>query len=45
MPRIKLFKKIPLYSLHLAWNIAGDIRFQQNKTTFRWGLKEKLFNE
>jgi hypothetical protein len=45
MPRIELFKKIPFYSLPLAWKNAGDNRFQQNKTMFRWGLREKLFNE
>jgi hypothetical protein len=45
MARIELYKKIPMYSLPLAWNAVGDIRFQQNKTTFRWGLKEKLLNE
>jgi hypothetical protein len=45
MARIELFKKIPMYSLPLAWNAVGDIRFQHNKTMFRWGLKEKLLNE
>jgi hypothetical protein len=45
MARIELFKKIPLYSLPLAWNIVGDIKLQHNKTTFRWGLREKLFGE
>ncbi len=38
MARIELFKKIPMYSFPLALNAVGDIRFQQNKTTFRWGL-------
>ncbi len=45
MARIEFFKKIPLYSLPLAWNILDDIKLQHNKTTFRWGLREKLFSE
>jgi hypothetical protein len=44
-PRIEFFKKIPLYSLPAAWNAAGDIRFHNNRTTFRIALKDKLFEE
>jgi hypothetical protein len=45
-PRIELFKKSPLYSLLLMWNnLDNGIKFQQNKTTFRIALKEKLLNE
>ena len=45
MPRIELFKKTPLYSLPLAWNNAGNIKLQHNKVTFKWGLREELFEE
>jgi hypothetical protein len=45
MPRIELFKKIPSYSLPSAWNNSGDNTIQQNKTMFRWELKEKLFKK
>jgi hypothetical protein len=44
-PRIEEFKKIPLYSLPLAWNSAGDIRFQNNRMTFKISLKDKLLDE
>jgi hypothetical protein len=44
-PRIEFFKKIPIYSLPAAWNEAGDIRFYQNRTTFRIALKDKLLSE
>jgi hypothetical protein len=44
-PRLEAFKKIPLYSLPLAWNNAGDIRFQNNRMTFKIALKDKLLNE
>jgi hypothetical protein len=45
LPRLEMFKRIPLCSLPAAWNTAGDIRFQQNKTTFRIALKDKLLGE
>jgi hypothetical protein len=44
-PRIEFFKKIPLYSLPSAWNDAGDIRYQQNRLTFKIALKEKLLDD
>ncbi len=44
-PRLEAFKKIPLYSLPLAWNNAGDIRFKNNRMTFKIALKDKLLNE
>ena len=34
-PRIELYKKLPLYSLPLAWNNLGDLCFQHNRYTFR----------
>jgi hypothetical protein len=45
VPRIEFFKKIPIYSLPAAWNNAGVIRYQQNRTTFKIALKEKFLNE
>lgn len=44
-PRLEFFRKIPLYSLPAAWNDAGDIRLQHNRTTFKIALKEKLIDE
>jgi hypothetical protein len=44
LPRIGL-KKLPLYSLPAAWNAAGNVRLQQNKTTFIIALKDKLLSE
>jgi hypothetical protein len=44
-PRIEFFKKIPIYSLPAAWNAAGDLRFYQNRTTFRIALKDQLLAE
>jgi hypothetical protein len=31
--------------LPAAWNAAGDIRFHQNRTTFKIALKEQLLAE
>ncbi len=45
LPRIKLFKKPPLYSIPTVWNTLDDLCFQPNKSLFRKGLKEKLLNE
>jgi hypothetical protein len=28
-----------------AWNDAGDIRYQQNRLTFKIALKEKLLDD
>ena len=45
-PRTELFKKSTYYSLPLAWtNLANEIKFQQNRTTFRWALKAHLFED
>ncbi len=41
-PRIKLFKKLPIYSMAAAWNNLGDLRFQYNKTTFKFSLLDFL---
>ncbi len=39
-PRIEFFKKIPIYSLPLEWNLIGDLTFQRNKILFRNLLRE-----
>jgi hypothetical protein len=44
-PRIELFKKSPLYSLPKLWNSLDDTKFQNNKTTFRISIKDKLFED
>jgi hypothetical protein len=45
IPRIEFFFLIPLYSLPAAWNAAGEIRHQQNRTTFKISLKYELLND
>jgi len=45
-PRTEMFKKSTFYALPAAWNtLAPEIKFQQNKTTFRWALKAHLLME
>jgi hypothetical protein len=44
-PRIELFKKSPLYSLPLLWNQLDHTKLQQNKTTFKIALREKIMSE
>jgi hypothetical protein len=39
----ELFRKIPLYSLPLEWNNLGDLKFYQNRTTFKIALLYDLF--
>jgi hypothetical protein len=34
-PELTYLKKTTIYSLPAAWNAAGDLRFYQNKTTFK----------
>jgi hypothetical protein len=42
-PRTELFKRSTYYALPAAWNnLAPEVKFQQNKTTFRWALKAHL---
>jgi hypothetical protein len=38
IPRIDFFKKTPLFSLPAAWNTAGVIKYQCNRTTFKISL-------
>ena len=44
-PRIEQFKKIPLYSLPLEWNNAGNLTLYGNRTTFKIALKNSIFEE
>jgi hypothetical protein len=44
-PRIELIKKLPLYSLPLAWNSLGDVRYQHNRYTFKMALLNSLLND
>ncbi len=44
-PRLEQFKKIPVYSLPLEWNMAGNLIYYANRTTFRIALKNQLFTE
>jgi hypothetical protein len=44
-PRIELFKKSPLYSLSKLWNALDETKYQQNETTFKIAIKNKLFDE
>ena len=44
-PRIEFFKKMPLYSLPLEWNNSGVLMYYENKITFKYALKNKLFDE
>ena len=45
VPKIKHFKRTPLYLLPLEWNNAGDITLHENKVTFRFAVKDRLFLE
>ncbi len=43
--RIDLFKRLPLYTLPVAWNeLAIEIKGQSNKTTFRIALNDYLLS-
>ena len=44
-PRIEQFKKLPIYALPLEWNMAGDLIYYENRTTFRIALRNQLFEE
>jgi hypothetical protein len=44
-PRLELFKKFPIYSLPLEWNNCGVLSLYENKTTFKFALKDQLFEE
>ncbi len=40
-----MFKKSPIYSLPKLGNALDATKYQQNKTTFRISIKDKLLNE
>jgi hypothetical protein len=43
--RIELLKKMPLFTLPLAWNnLKIELKAQTNRTTFRIALKYDLLN-
>jgi hypothetical protein len=44
-PRIGLFKNSLIYSLPKLWNVLDETKFQQNETTFKIAIKNKLFDE
>ena len=44
-PRIEQFKRLPIYSLPLEWNMAGNLIYYENRTTFRMALRNQLFAE
>jgi hypothetical protein len=37
------FRRFPIYSLPLEWNLLGDVKLQRNRTTFRIQLIYDLF--
>ena len=43
-PKIELFKKSPLYSFPVSWNVAGPSKYHSNFMTFRISLKDELLN-
>jgi len=43
-PRTELFKKSPLYTLPLEWNMLDENRYIRNRTTFKTALKYMLLN-
>lgn len=44
-PRTETFKKSTLYALPLVWNnLTPNIKLQQNRTTFKWALKDHLLS-
>jgi hypothetical protein len=45
-PRTETFKKSTFYALPNEWNnLMPEIKFQQNKTTFKWALKAHLLED
>jgi hypothetical protein len=43
-PRTELFKKLPLYTLPLEWNMLDENRYIRNRITFKTALKYLLLN-
>jgi hypothetical protein len=45
-PRTETFKKSTFYAIPTAWNdLIPEIKFQENKFTFKWALKAHLLSE
>ena len=44
-PRCELFKKMPIFSLPDEWNNSGNLKYYNNKITFKHALREQLLNE
>ena len=44
-PHYENFKRFPLYSFPNLWNNLGDVKFQNNKITFRISLTDQLFDQ
>ena len=45
IPRIEFFKRTPFYALPHLWNNSGNLKFYDNKITFKRVLREQLFEE
>ncbi len=44
LPRLEAFEKIPLNSIPMARNNAGNIIFQNNRIIFKIAIIDKLLN-
>ncbi len=44
-PRIELFKKSPLYHLADLWNNLNDNKYQHNRFTFKYAMKNFIFGD
>jgi hypothetical protein len=45
-PRTETFKKSTFYAIPTAWNdLIPEIKYQENKFTFKWALKAHLLSE
>jgi hypothetical protein len=45
-PRTETFKKSTFYAIPTAWNdLIPEIKYQENKYTFKWALKAHLLSE
>jgi hypothetical protein len=43
--RIEFFKRFPIFNLPNKWNLAGDLIYHNNPTTFSVALKMELFEK
>jgi hypothetical protein len=44
-PRIEQFKRFPIYSLPMEWNLERVLTLYENRTTFKLALRDQLFAE